>query len=321
MPRIAILVPGKINERVPARLKDQFELVAAGRDQSGRLSIDPETASRIRGVAVSGSITAADIDQLPAVEVISSFGVGYDGIDVAHAATKNIVVTNTPDVLNDEVADTTIALLLNTVRELPRAENWLRDGNWKPGASYPLSRFSLKGRHVGMFGLGRIGQEIASRLEPFKVKISYHTRTRNPDVAYDYYPSLKELASSVDTLIAIVPKTPATHKVVNAEVLSALGSDGIFVNVGRGWSVDEGALGNALKTGVIGAAGLDVFYDEPNVPADLLALPNAVVLPHVASASVPTRNAMADLVADNLISWFQSGKPLTPVPETPFKAA
>jgi lactate dehydrogenase-like 2-hydroxyacid dehydrogenase len=124
----------------------------------------------------------------------------------------------------------------------------------------------------------------------------------------------------VDTLIAIVPKTPATHKVVNAEVLSALGSEGIFINVGRGWSVDEIALVDALKNGVIGAAGLDVFYDEPNVSADLLALPNAVVLPHVASASVPTRNAMADLVADNLISWFQNGKPLTPVPETPFKA-
>jgi lactate dehydrogenase-like 2-hydroxyacid dehydrogenase len=155
MPRIAILVPGKINERVPARLQDQFELVTAGRDASGKLAIDAEAASRIRGVAVSGGITAADIDQLPSVEVIASFGVGYDGIDVVHAATRNVVVTNTPEVLNDEVADTTIALLLNTVREFPRAEKWLRDGNWKPGASYPLSRFSLKGRHVGMFGLRR----------------------------------------------------------------------------------------------------------------------------------------------------------------------
>jgi len=320
MSRIAILVPGKIHDRVPARLQEHFELVPAGRDANGRLAIDAETAKRIRGVAVSGTINAADIDGLPAVEVISSFGVGYDGVDVKHAASKNIVVTNTPDVLNDEVADTALALLLNTAREFPRAENWLRDGKWKPGVNYPLSRFSLKGRHVGMFGLGRIGQEIAARLEPFKVKISYHTRSRNPDVAYDYYSSLKELAAAVDTLIAIVPKTPQTHKVVDADILSALGSDGIFINVGRGWSVDEDALIAALKNGTIGAAGLDVFYDEPNVPAGLLDLPNAVLLPHLASGSVPTRNAMADLVVDNLISWFQQGKPLTPVPETPVKA-
>ncbi|MET3856215.1 2-hydroxyacid dehydrogenase [Rhizobium sp. OAE497] len=320
MSRIAILVPGKIHDRVPARLQEHFEVVPAGRDANGRLAIDAETAKRIRGVAVSGTINAADIDGLPAVEVISSFGVGYDGVDVKHAALKNVIVTNTPDVLNDEVADTALALLLNTAREFPRAENWLRDGNWKPGVNYPLSRFSLKGRHVGMFGLGRIGQEIASRLEPFKVKISYHTRSRNPDVAYDYYPSLRELAAAVDTLIAIVPKTPQTHKVVDADILSALGSDGIFINVGRGWSVDEDALITALKNGVIGAAGLDVFYDEPNVPAGLLDLPNAVLLPHLASGSVPTRNAMADLVVDNLINWFQQGKPLTPVPETPVKA-
>lgn len=320
MSRIAILVPGKIHERVPARLREHFELITAERDANGALAIDAETAARIRGVAVSGLIKAEDIDLLPAVEVISSFGVGYDGVDVKHAASKNIVVTNTPDVLNDEVADTALALLLNAAREFPRAENWLRDGNWKPGVNYPLSRFSLKGRHVGMFGLGRIGQEIAARLEPFKVKISYHTRTRNSDVAYDYYPSLKELASAVDTLIAIVPKTPSTHKIIDADILSALGPDGIFINVGRGWSVDEDALISALKNGTIGAAGLDVFYDEPNVPAGLIALPNTVLLPHLASGSVPTRNAMADLVADNLISWFQQGKPLTPVPETPVKS-
>ena len=320
MSRIAILVLGKINDRVPSRLQEHFELVPAERDADGNLAIDAETAKRIRGVAVAGRIDAANIDGLPAVEVIASFGVGYDGVDVSRAASKNIVVTNTPDVLNDEVADTALALLLNTAREFPRAENWLRNGKWKPGVDYPLSRFSLKGRHVGMFGLGRIGQEIASRLEPFKVKISYYTRTRNPDAAYDYYPSLKELAAAVDTLIAIVPKTPQTHKVIDADILSALGPDGIFINVGRGWSVDEDALIVALKSGVIGAAGLDVFYEEPNVPTGLLDLPNAVLLPHLASGSVPTRNAMADLVADNLISWFQQGKPLTPVPETPVKA-
>lgn len=317
MSRIAILVPGKIHDRVLDRLKDRFDVVTVAREE--KLALDSETAGRIRGVAVSGAFPGAWMDQLPHVEAIANFGVGYDGIDVKHAATKGIVVTNTPEVLNDEVADTAIGLLLNTVREFPRAEAWLREGNWKPGTAYPLSRFSLKGRHVGLYGLGRIGLEIARRLEPFKVKISYHTRSRHDGVCYDYYPTLKGLAEAVDTLIAIVPKTPQTHKTIDADVLAALGPDGILVNVGRGWTVDEEALGAALASGALGAAGLDVFYDEPTVPADLLAAGNAVLLPHVASGSVPTRNAMADLVVDNLIAWFEKGAALTPVPETPQK--
>ncbi len=314
MSRITVLVPGKMHERVLARLKERYEVIEAD-----ATTLDADTAKRVRGVAVSGTLTAADIDALPNVELISSFGVGYDNVDARHAATKGVIVTNTPDVLNDEVADTAIGLLLNTIREFPRAESWLRAGNWKPGKSYPLSRFSLKGRHVGIYGLGRIGQEIARRLEPFKVKISYHTRTRNADVSYDYYPTLKDLAEAVDTMIAIVPRTPQTHKTINAEILSALGPEGVFVNVGRGWTVDEEALAAALKSGAIGAAGLDVFYDEPHVPAALLDLPNAVLLPHLASGSVPTRNAMADLVVDNLVGWFDARKPLTPVAETPLK--
>jgi len=315
MSRIAVLVPGKIHVRVLTRLKEGFDVIEAD-----PATLDAEAAGRIRGVAVSGTFDAAAIDGLPNVELISSFDVGYDGVDAKHAASKGIIVTNTPDVLNDEVADTAIGLLLNTIRELPRAENWLRAGNWKPGQNYPLSRFSLKGRHVGIYGLGRIGQEIAKRLEPFKVKISYHTRTRHADAPYGYYPSLKDLAEAVDTLISIVPKTPQTHKTINAEILSALGPDGVFINVGRGWTVDEDALAEALKSGTIGAAGLDVFYDEPDVPASLLDLPNAVLLPHLASGSVPTRNAMADLVVDNLVEWFGKGRALTPVPETPVKS-
>ncbi|MBW9116167.1 2-hydroxyacid dehydrogenase [Rhizobium cauense] len=315
MSRIAVLVPGKIHGRVLTRLKESFDVIEAD-----PATLDAETAGRIRGVAVSGTFNAAAIDRLPNVELISSFGVGYDGVDAKHAATRGVIVTNTPDVLNDEVADTAIGLLLNTIREFPRAENWLRAGNWKPGQNYPLSRFSLKGRHVGIYGLGRIGQEIAKRLEPFKVKISYHTRTRHADAPYGYYPSLKDLAEAVDTLISIVPKTPQTHKTIDAEILSALGPEGVFINVGRGWTVDEDALAQALRSGTIGAAGLDVFYDEPNVPASLLDLPNAVLLPHLASGSVPTRNAMADLVVDNLGEWFGKGKAITPVPETPQKA-
>ncbi|MBB3312709.1 lactate dehydrogenase-like 2-hydroxyacid dehydrogenase [Rhizobium sp. BK196] len=317
MPRIAVLVPGKIHDRVLARLKERFEVIGVERAET--LALDAEVVKRIRGVAISGAFPAAWFEQLPALEIVASFGVGYDGIDAKLAGSKGIVVTNTPDVLNDEVADTAIALLLNAIRELPKAEAWLRDGNWKSGSAYPLTRFSLKGRHVGLYGLGRIGLEIAKRLEPFKVKISYHTRSRHADAPYDYHPTLKGLAEAVDTLIAIVPKTPQTHKTINAEVLSVLGPDGVVVNVGRGWTMDEDALIAALNAGTIGGAGLDVFYDEPNVPPGLLSAPNTVLVPHVGSASIPTRNAMADLVVENLISWFEQGKPVTPVAETPVK--
>jgi lactate dehydrogenase-like 2-hydroxyacid dehydrogenase len=316
--RIAILIPGKIHPRVIETLKAKFEIVTA--DRADIPSLDEATAKRVRGVASSAGLNAAWIDSLPNLEVIANFGVGYDGIDVARAAAKGVVVTNTPDVLNDEVADTAIGLLLNTLRNMPRAENWLREGNWKSGQSFPLSPFSMKGRHVGLFGLGRIGHEIAKRLEPFKVKISYHTRSRHKDVAYDYFSTLKQMAAAVDTIIAIVPKTPETHKVIDAEILGLLGPNGVLINVGRGWSVDEDALIEALRDGKLGAAGLDVFYEEPTVPAGLLSLPNATLLPHIASASVPTRNAMAGLVAENIIRWFETGKPVTPVPETPVKS-
>ncbi|MFS8049983.1 2-hydroxyacid dehydrogenase [Rhizobium sp. BR 314] len=315
--RIAVLVPGKIHPRVFERLAKQFDVISVDRGNSPK--VDADTAERVRGVAVGGGFDAAWIDSFPNLEVIANFGVGYDGIDVKHAASKGIVVTNTPDVLNDEVADTAIALLLNTLRQFPKAEDWLREGRWAKEGAFPLSPFSMKGRRVGINGLGRIGLEIARRLEPFKVRIGYHTRSPRDSLPYDYYPTLKEMAQSVDTLISIVPKTPETHKVINAEILSALGPQGVFINVGRGWSVDDNALIAALGNGTLGAAGLDVFYDEPNVPAGYLTLTNVSLLPHVASASMPTRNAMADLVVDNIIEWFAKGQPLTPVPETPVK--
>lgn len=314
---ITVLVPGKINPRVVDRLKAHFHVLTV--ERGAKLPIDAEAAARVRGVAVAGGLDAAWIDALPKLEVIASFGVGYDAVDVAHAASKGIVVTNTPDVLNDEVADTALGLLLNTVRQLSRAEMWLRDGRWVKDGAFPLSPFSLKGRRVGIYGLGRIGQEIAKRLEAFKVEIAYHTRKPHEGVPYTYVPSLAELVRSVDTLISIVPATPQTHKVIDADILSVLGPQGIFINIGRGWSVDEDGLISVLSDGRLGAAGLDVFYDEPNVPDALMALPNAVLLPHVGSASVPTRNAMADLVANNLIAWFERGRALTPVPETPHK--
>jgi lactate dehydrogenase-like 2-hydroxyacid dehydrogenase len=311
-----ILVPGKIRERVLDRLKDAFDVVRI--DKADPSLLARSEAASIAGVAVSGAFGAAMIEHLPGLEVIASFGVGYDGVDVTAAAARGIAVTNTPDVLNDEVADTAIGLLLNTVRRFPQAESWLREGRWKREGAFPLTPLSLRGRRAGIYGLGRIGLAIAERLKGFGLDIAYHTRHPREGVPYAYYPSLTALAEAVDILIAIVPKTAQTHKTVDAAVLRALGRSGVLINVGRGWTVDEDALAVALRDGVIAAAGLDVFYDEPNVPQALLDLPNVSLLPHVASASVATRDAMADLVADNLFAWFGQGAALTPVPETPF---
>ena len=311
-----LLVPGTIRERVLDRLKDAFDVVRI--ERADPVLLARSEAASISGVAVSGEVGAAMIEHLPALEIIASFGVGYDGVDVAAAAARGIAVTNTPDVLNDEVADTTIGLLLNTVRRFPQAEAWLREGRWVREGAFPLTPLSLRGRKAGIYGLGRIGMAIASRLQGFGVEIAYHTRRPREGVPFAYYPSLAELAGAVDILIAIVPKTPETHRTIDAHILRALGPDGVLINVGRGWTVDEDALAAALGNGVIAAAGLDVFYDEPNVPQALLDLPNVSLLPHVASASLATRDAMADLVADNLFSWFERGAALTPVPETPF---
>jgi lactate dehydrogenase-like 2-hydroxyacid dehydrogenase len=316
--RPVILTLGKIHPRVLERLTPVFEVLQTPVGQSVDLS--EADAARVGGIAVAGSVSADVMEKLPNLQVIANFGVGYDGVDVAAAAQRGVIVTNTPDVLDDEVADTTIALLLNTLRQFYAAERYVRAGRWEKEGAFALTPLSLRGRHVGLYGLGRIGGEIASRLEPFKVKISYHTRNPKEGVSYGYQPSLKALAEAVDTLICIVPKTEQTHKAIDADILKALGPNGVVINVGRGWSMDEAALIAALKDGTIAAAGLDVFYDEPKVPAELLDMPNVSLLPHVASASVHTRNAMADLVADNLISWFENGVVKTPVPETPIKA-
>ena len=309
-----VLVPGRLHGHALTRLGEEFTLVRI--DRADPALIDGELASRVRGMAAMTLVDAAFIDALPNLEIIANFGVGYDAVDARHAATKSVMVTNTPDVLTEEVADTAIGLLLNTVRELPKAEAWLRAGRWVKDGAYPLSRATLRGRSVGIFGMGRIGMAIARRLEAFGLPISYHNRRKVEGVAYAYHDTLAGLARSVDTLISVAPGGVATEKAVNMEVLSALGPDGVFVNIGRGSTVDQVALAQALKDGTIMAAGLDVFEDEPRVPDDLLSLGNACLLPHVGSASVHTRQAMADLVVDNLIGWFDAGKALTPVGET-----
>ncbi|MCA1491958.1 2-hydroxyacid dehydrogenase [Ensifer sp. NBAIM29] len=316
MSRPRILVPGKINPRVLERLPEMFETVRIERTDAALVTAD---MADIAGIAVSGRLPIALMEAFPKLEIVANFGVGYDGVDVGRAAARGIVVTNTPEVLNEEVADTAIGLLINTVRQLPQAEEWLRQGRWARDGNFPLSPLSLRGRKIGLYGLGRIGLAIARRLEAFGLSIAYHTRTRREDIAFPYYPSLVSLAGAVDTLIVIVPATPSTAKAINAEVLSALGPNGVLINVGRGSTIDEAALVAALQTGTIAGAGLDVFENEPHVPEALLALPNVSLLPHVASASVVTRGAMADLVVDNLKAWFSNGRALTPIAETPFE--
>jgi lactate dehydrogenase-like 2-hydroxyacid dehydrogenase len=313
--RTRVLVPGKINQRVIDRLVGQFEVV---RIESADPALVTPDMQDVKAVAVAGRLPGALMDVLPQLEIIANFGVGYDGVEVAHAAAKGIAVSNTPDVLTEEVADTAVGLLLNTLRQLPQAEQWLRQGRWSREGAFSLSPLSLRGRSVGLYGLGRIGLSIARRLEAFGVSIAYHTRSPREGLPYAYHPTLVGLAAAVDTLIVIVPGTEATRRTVDAQVLAALGSNGVLINVGRGSTVDEPALIAALQSGVIAGTGLDVFENEPQVPDALMALPNVSLLPHVASASVVTRNAMADLVVDNIAAWFATGRALTPVPETPF---
>lgn len=277
-------------------------------------------ADRVRAIAVtytSNPIDAALMSRLPKLEIVASFGVGYDHVDAKWAGEHGVVVTNTPDVLNEEVADTALGLLLCTVREFPRAERFLRAGKWIE-KGYPLSPATLRDRTVGMIGMGRIGKAIGRRLDAFGVPVVYHSRHPQPGVSYRYYPKLVDMARDVDTLMAIVPGGPATRNLVNAEVLAALGPNGILINMARGSVVDEPALIEALQDKTILSAGLDVYVKEPVVPAELLAMDHVVLFPHLGSSTVYTRNKMDLLVADNLLSWMAGKGPLTPVAETPW---
>ena len=271
-------------------------------------------APRIRAIAASGEskVPRELIAQLPALEIVSVFGVGYDGIDVAAARERGIAVTHTPNVLNDEVADLAMALVLAVSRRLVEADRYVRTGAWAKGPM-PLAR-KVSGARMGIVGLGRIGNAIARRAEAFGMSIAYTARTEKADAPYPYFATAEALAREVDFLVVITPGGAATRKLIDAKVLAALGKKGYLVNVARGSVVDEPALVEALRAGTIAGAGLDVFENEPNVPAELLALDNVVLTPHVGSATWQTRQAMADLSFGNLQAHF-AGKPLlSPVP-------
>jgi lactate dehydrogenase-like 2-hydroxyacid dehydrogenase len=311
-----VLRLGEITPAADEALAARFEVHRFTAD--GIPAILEQYGPRIRAIATRGRepTTAALIDQLPALEIIANFGVGYDTIDLPAAVRRGVIVTNTPGVLDDEVADFAVGLLLATVRRLPQADRWLRTGQWLK-APFPLSP-SLRDRTVGIVGMGRIGQRIAKRITAFEVPVVYHARHPRPGLPWRYYSTLLEMAREVDTLVLVVPGGPGTRHLVNADVLAALGPRGILLNVARGSVVDEEALVRALRDGTILGAGLDVFADEPRVPAALLDNDNVVVLPHIGSASHRTRGLMGQMVVDNLMSWFDGGKPLTPVLETPW---
>ncbi|MCK0208203.1 2-hydroxyacid dehydrogenase [Starkeya koreensis] len=323
MSRPDLLQTGPMMGMIEAQLGELFTVHRL--DAPDAEAMLAEVGSRIRAVATGvGStgggvrrVTDALMARLPALEIVANFGVGYDSVDAEAAGKRGVVVTNTPGVLDDEVADLTIGLLLATLRRIPQAERYLRAGKW-PTGGFPLSP-TLRDRTIGIVGMGRIGRAIARRLEGFGRPIAYHSRRPVADVPYAHYPDLKALARDVDALIVIVPGGPETDRMIDAEVLAALGPTGVLINVARGSVVDEPALIRALADGTIAAAGLDVFADEPNVPEALIGLDNTVLLPHVASATHVTRNAMGQLVVDNLAAWFEGKAPLTPVPETPVK--
>ena len=300
--------------------KVTLHCLADAKDQDAFIG---SVGDKIRAIAIAYTANKLDanfMQRFPRLEQISSFGVGYDHIDAKWAGTHGIIVTNTPEVLNEEVADTALGLLLCTVREFPRAERYLRAGKW-PQGHYPLSKATLRNRTVGMVGMGRIGKAIARRLEAFGVPVVYHSRNPQAGVTYKYYPKLLDMARDVDTLMVIVPGGAGTANMINAEVLKALGPNGVLVNMARGSVVDEPALIEALKNRTIYSAGLDVFAKEPHVPKELMEMEHVCLFPHLGSSTEVTRAAMDQLVVDNILAWAAGKPPLTPVPETPPKAS
>jgi lactate dehydrogenase-like 2-hydroxyacid dehydrogenase len=306
-----LLNTGRLPPSLSARLQREYDWhdLTAEADPKAFLAargseFDALVTSAARGV------DASTIDALPRLRVISSFGVGLDKIDLDAAKRRDIAVGYTPDVLNDCVADTAIALMLDAMRGFTAADRYLRRGDWAGGAPWPLAR-KVSGAKLGLVGFGRIGQAIARRAQGFEMQVRYHTRRAVEGSAIVHEPSLLELARWCDVMILIVAGGAGTQHLINDAVLDALGPRGFLVNVARGSVIDEAALLRALQDKRIAGAGLDVFADEPNVPRGLFALDNVVLLPHIASATEETRAAMAERVAENLKSFFATGRLLS----------
>jgi lactate dehydrogenase-like 2-hydroxyacid dehydrogenase len=323
MTKDAVLLPVPLPKPVQDGLATTFDLIRLY-ETPNRDALIAQVAPYLRFIATAlpviadgnkHPITADFIARFPKLEIIGNIGVGYDNIDAQAAAARGVIVTNTPDVLTDETADTAFGLLLCAVRQLPQADRYLRDGKWLQDA-FPLTA-SLRNRTMGIVGLGRIGKAIAKRGEAFGLKIAYHSRTKQ-DVAYPFFAKLEDLARACDILVVATPGGAQTNHLIDARILDALGPDGILINIARGSVVDEDALIAALKERRILTAGLDVFAREPQVPEELIALPHVVLLPHVGSATHSTRAAMGQLLVDNLLSYAKGNGPLTAVAETPW---
>jgi lactate dehydrogenase-like 2-hydroxyacid dehydrogenase len=303
-----IIFTGKGHAATQATLEAEFTVhkLFEAKDPAAFLK---ERAGKVRGIASFGHarVDGELMDQLPKLEVICNFGVGVDQINLADAKARKIIVTNTPDVLNECVADTALALILNTVRKFPQSEQHLRAGKWAASGPYPLST-SVGGKVLGILGLGRIGEAIAKRAMACGMTIRYHNRNRK-NVPYPYDADPVALAKNSDVLMIVTPGGPETQKLVNAKVLDAVGPEGYVVNIARGSVIDEPVLLRYLQEKKIAGAGLDVFVDEPRVPAEFFKLENAVLFPHVGSATQETRKAMGDLQIENLRLHF-AGKPV-----------
>jgi len=303
---------GRLQASTEQALAEEFDTHPLWREPDPRAFLAKEGPTFV-GMATSARFgaDATLMDALPALRVISNFGVGYETIDVAAARKRGIAVANTPDVLTDCVADLAIGLMIDVARGLSAAERFVRRGDWLK-AQFPLAT-RVSGKKLGILGLGRIGGAIARRAGGFEMQIRYHNRRPVQGAAYEYMPSLVDLAHWADFLIIAAAGGPSTRHLVSSDVITALGAKGFLINIARGSVVDEPALVRALGEKRIGGAALDVFADEPNVPLALMELDNVVLLPHIASATHDTRTAMGNLVLENLRAFFSTGKVVTPV--------
>ncbi|KAE8735688.1 rop guanine nucleotide exchange factor 12-like [Hibiscus syriacus] len=312
MESIGVLMACPMNPYLEQELDKRFTLHRFWKvpEKSTFLSTHSNSIRAVVGNAFAGA-DAQLIEALPKLEIVASFSVGLDKIDLAKCKEKGIRVTNTPDVLTEDVADLAIGLILAVLRNLCECDRYVRSGKWKKGSYMLTTKFT--GKRVGIIGLGRIGMAIAKRAEAFSCPISYHSRTEKPETKYKYYPSVVELAANCDILVIACSLTEETRHIVNRKVIDALGAEGVLINIGRGPHVDEPELVSALVERRIGGAGLDVFEHEPEVPEELFGLDNVVLLPHVGSGTVETRKDMADLVLGNLEAHFLKKPLLTPV--------
>ncbi|MDE2362729.1 MAG: 2-hydroxyacid dehydrogenase [Hyphomicrobiales bacterium] len=315
-----VLAPPALPDRFAAAI-GEIRPVLRMRGDGTDDALIAENADRIACLVwmpFGGPLKAAMMDRLPKLELVASMGAGYEHIDVAHAARRGICVANTPHAVTEDTADAAFALIIDTVRRFPAAERYLRAGKWRPGKPFPPSA-SLRGKTLGILGYGRIGKAIARRAEAFGLKVAYSGRRKQDGVLYPYFATAEELAANCDILVSVLPGGEATRNAVGARAFAALGPDGFFVNIGRGSSVDEPALISALHERKIAGAGLDVFAHEPDVPAELIAMENVVLLPHVGGATHHVMQAVGDAVVANIRAYAEGKGPLDPIAETPWR--